>query len=600
MSAVLRIISLFQDSPTYGRDRANLISGFTIGTTSLLLNGAVLMLVLPLMLDPDDRDFRSITENVEFGQLLALILLGGATAFATFLIPMRLMGVFLGPRIGRYFDQIVLSGISPLRFVIGKATSQNLFLCLILFLLLPYLVLSVTLGGMEPGTFVAGVFLIWLYCMTLAMVTLWASLYFNEILAALLIIGAAIFLSVLGFAPLPIQPFVVTPFPALIHPVYRSIPSLEGMIAPDFLPIFLSCAAGMTVLILVSLFAIYMGPLYGIIGENSTFGEVVRSGDSRRKRWFRLRLHIQRPSEIAFFYENRSNRFRRVEGLVRWGTGWSGLTLLSVGAYATLMIIVSQIVSARGGTLPSRWFAYDFHATCLSIHGVGMVLAMLLFSHAKNSTYLRIPVCLGRSAQVSHLDTSCFVLFAVVSTTVAIATPFGFESYLALPADQTLFPDHVFGPGTPEINFYRVSIEGSLVLTLAGIVVYSLHRLGCLLTWMRSISLVVTAGVYAFTICFLPLIISAILLRTRDLHNLQLLTDLGMVLGMMSPFMVIMNLFSELGSMFPATPSSVPFFVVHGLLMVITMMAIRRTGRRVRRLYLSSTASAATNRQETP
>ena len=92
---------------------------------------------------------------------------------------------------GGYFDQIVLSGISPLRFVIGKAASQNLFLGLILFLLLPYFVLSVTLGGVSLESFVAGLVLVWLYCMALAMVTLWAALYLNDLLAAVLVIAAA-------------------------------------------------------------------------------------------------------------------------------------------------------------------------------------------------------------------------------------------------------------------------------------------------------------------------------------------------------------------------------------------------------------------------
>ena len=183
-----RLVNFFRDSPTYGRDRATLISGFSIGTAGLLLNGAVLMLVLPLLLDPDDRDFRLLTENLEFGQLLALALLGGATAFATLLIPLRLLTVFWGPRVGRYFDQVVLSGITPLRFVIGKATSQNLFLGLVLFLLLPYLVLSLTLGGVNWQFFLAGLFLVWLYCMALALVTLWVSLYLNELLAALVVI----------------------------------------------------------------------------------------------------------------------------------------------------------------------------------------------------------------------------------------------------------------------------------------------------------------------------------------------------------------------------------------------------------------------------
>ena len=249
----LRVINLFRDSPTYGRDRANLISGFTIGTTALLLNAAVMMLVLPLMLDPDDRDFREITENVEFGQLLAMILLGGATAFATLLIPLRLVTVFWGPRIGRYFDQIVLSGISPLRFVIGKATSQNLFLGLIGFLLLPWLVLSLTLGGVDFSYFVSGLFLVWLYCMALALVTLWATLYLNELLAAFVVIGGAGFLGGLGCIPMPMQPFVVTPMPALIHPLYKSIPFFDGRIPPDFAPIFISCVASLSAIICVAI-----------------------------------------------------------------------------------------------------------------------------------------------------------------------------------------------------------------------------------------------------------------------------------------------------------------------------------------------------------
>ena len=174
----------------------------------------------------------------------------------------------------------------------------------------------------------AGLFLVWLYCMALALVTLWASLYFNELLAALfVIVGAAIFAG-LGCIPLSTQPFVMTPFPALLHPVYSSIPELAGEVPASFLPVFIACAVGLTVVIGVSLFAIHLGPLFGIIRENSTFGEVVRQGDSKRKRWFRLRLHIQRPSEIAFFYENRSGAFRRNEGLIRWGFGFAGLLLL--------------------------------------------------------------------------------------------------------------------------------------------------------------------------------------------------------------------------------------------------------------------------------
>jgi len=330
MNTIRRFIDLFRDSPTYGRDRANLISGATIGMTALLLNGMLMMLVMPLMLNPDESFFRTITENVGLGQVLALILLGGATACATLVIPLRLVTVFWGPRTGRYFDQIVLSGITPLRFLIGKATSQNLFLGLILFLLLPWMVLSLSLGGVHPGLFLSGLFLVWLYCIALALVTLWASLYFNELLAALFVIAAAILMAILGCIPMPFQPFLFTPFPALIYPVYSAILFLAGQIPENYFSVFASCAICLSSVIGISLFAIYLGPLYGIISENSTFGEVIRKGDAKKKRKFRMRLHIQRPSEIAFFYENRSKALSSNEGAIRWGTGFFVLRGLGI------------------------------------------------------------------------------------------------------------------------------------------------------------------------------------------------------------------------------------------------------------------------------
>ena len=150
MNDVQRCVQLVGDSPTYMRDRANLLTGFTIGVTALLLNGVVLLFVYPFLAASANS---SVTDYLDFGQMMGLILLGGTSAFATALIPLRLATVFWEPRLGRYFDQVVLSGITPLRFVIGKALSQNLFLALILFLLIPYFVLSLTLGGVNFSFF---------------------------------------------------------------------------------------------------------------------------------------------------------------------------------------------------------------------------------------------------------------------------------------------------------------------------------------------------------------------------------------------------------------------------------------------------------------
>lgn len=584
MNAVRRLFGLFQDSPTYGRDRANLASGATIGGAALLLNGIVLMLILPLMIDPDDRDFRTLTENIEFGQLLALILLGGATAFATLLIPFRLSTVLMGPRIGRYFDQIVLSGIAPMRFMIGKALSQNLFLALILFLLLPYLVLSISLGGLEPVTFLAGIFLVWLYCMTLASVTLWLSLYVNEMMAAIGVVAVAGLLAVLGCCPIPVQPFVLTPFPVLIQPVYASMPAMQRYLDNEYWPLFIACTLAMSSLIVMSLFALYLGPLYGIITENSTFGEVVRPGDSKKKRWLRIRHHIQRPSEMAFFYENRSDTFRSNEGLVRWGFGLGGLVLLSCGASVTFVYGLFILIGNLGP--PGGSWAYGFHAIYLTIHGIGMYLAVCLFSHARNSTYLRLPFVRGRLAEVSRLDTTCFLIFAAISTAAAIASPYCFEHFFSTGPETSVFPDVIQQTRYRNFDAVRTVFEGTAVITLAGLVVYAMQRLICLSSWLKSVALFATTGGYLVLFCFLPFFPLILLMEIRELQSVAWFADWVPTVSMISPFTMMGYLFEELGPRFPSNISTVPFYVAHGSVLCLMIFGIRYNGRSVRKLYL--------------
>jgi hypothetical protein len=497
-----------------------------------------------------------------------------------------MLSVFWGPRIGRYFDQIVLSGILPLRFMIGKATSQNLFLGLILFLLLPYLVLSLTLGGVDLGFFLAGLFLVWLYCMALALVTLWASLYLNEGLSAILVISVASILSVLGCIPMRFQPFVLTPFPALIHPLYSSIPFFDGRITPDFLPVFFSCAACLTVVIVASLFAIYLGPLYGIIRENSTFGEVVCAGDNRRKRWFRLRLHIQRPSEIAFFYENRSRAFRRNEGLIRWGIQFCVLLLVSGGLYLSLVDFMSTFL-ATWNARSTQWRVYEFHTMYLIIHGCSLSLAIFAFSHARNSTYMPLPFFRGRMVEVSRLDTTAFLLFALVSSAMAIATPFYFEQYFASPNGYTIFPDLMNARRGRPVDYGRIAVEGVAVISLAGLVVYAFHRLVCLLTWTRSATLVLVGGSYFMAVCMLPVFVAVLFLEVPELRRMQPFADWAPSLAMASPFVVIMFLFNEMGSRFPRDVSTAPFYVVHGMLLLLMIFEIHRRGRKLREMYLA-------------
>ncbi len=586
MNAVRNFLRLFQNSPTFGRDRANLISALTIGTTALALNGAIMLIMLPVMMNPNDRDFRRLTENIEFGQLLGLILLGGATAFATFLIPMRLLTVFMAPRIGRYFDQIVLSGITPLRFLIGKVTSQNLFLGLILFLLLPWFVLVLALGGLQWPVFLGNLFLVWLYCMMLALVMLWLTLYINEILAMLILIYAAAVLCGLGCAPFPIQVFVVTPFPALMHSIYAAVNMVDMEMTQSYFTTFLHCALGMSFVCGISLAAIYLGPLYGIIRANSTFGEVVRPGDSKRKRRFRFRLHIQRPSEIAFFYENRGDAFRRYEGLFRWGTALCGLLAVATAAWFIPVVTMESVIANAAAMVTSfYWYVSEFHVLCHTIHGIGLAIAIFLFSHSRNTTFQRLPFLFRWKPEVARLDTICFVLFLLLSTTAAIAVPMWIDHAIAIPGGTTMFLEPADASNRMNVDFRRVSIEGTIAITVAGISVYVLQRTLCLSLWMKSASMFSAIVLYGGVFCAVPMMMGAIVDEFPELRGNPFLQENAMKMAMVSPLTVLLYLYRELGPAYRENLSTIQFYAVQILLILTCLFVIRSQGRRLRMEY---------------
>jgi hypothetical protein len=591
MNAVRRFLSLFRNSPTYGRDQASLISGWNIGLAGLVLNGAVLLTLLPLMLDPNDPDWQMLTERMEFGQILALILLGGATAFATLLIPMRLAGVFMGPRIGRYFDQIVLSGITPLRFLIGKVTSQNLFLALMLFLLLPWFVLVLALGGLQWSTIIASLFLVWLYCMMLAVLMLWLSLYFNEVLAMLLVVGGGMFLCMLGCAPIPYQPFVLTPFPALLQGVYSASGMIEDEYFRSFSSVFTSCALAMLTVTVLALVSIAVGPLYGIIRDNSTFGEVVRAGDSKRKRRFRFRLHIQRPSELAFFYENRGDTFRRFEGLLRWGTGFILLLLPAALVWSVFISAIGQFVkttSAGGGIY--GWFFAELMTACHVIHGITVLIAILLFSHARNTTYLRVPVIRGWKVSVSAMDSFCFVLVLLLSTGVTLGFPEWFRSSVVVPAGISDAPASYNYSRITIANFVLEGCKGTIVLSLAGATMYLMQRTLCLTMWMKSISFFLVSVLYGVLLCGLPLAWGVMTSEVYELREYQLLYRSGPSIAAASPATILGTLYEGRPQTFPYDPPFAVFYVLHGGLILICVFLFRRLSRKLRLEYLNASA----------
>src|SRR5262249_36544722 len=157
----------------------------------------------------------------------------------------------------------------------------------------------------------------------------------------------------------------------------------------------------------------------------------------------------------------------------------------------------------------------------------------------------------------------------------SIAAPFCFERFFAVPGGYTVFPTLMDQAGQP-MNFARLAVEGTAVLSVAGVTIYALHRLVCLMTWIRSVTFALVATLYFGLVCMLPVVFVILLVEVPELRSVPTFADWAPRLAMVSPVTALMFLFNETGSQFPRHVSTAPLYVAHGVLLGLTLMEIRR------------------------
>lgn len=533
-------------SPTWLRDRATLFSGGMVGLTALILN-AVLLLGLVLLTQVPES-FEPLLQQFSFGELMGPMLLTGVVSVLTLIVPLRLTGLLMGPRLFRYFDQIVLSGISPLQFIIGRVVSQNLYLLLVLFLLLPWLILVLALGGIDWPVFLGNLFLVWLYCMMLAALMAWLCLYMPEWAAMGVVIGLAAVCCGLGMAPLSGQPIVFTPLPAFLQPLFVGYGSLISgdYTVRSYFSIFLSCVGAMSAVLLGALLGLHLGPLWGLVRENSTFGEVVYAGDSKLKRRLRIRYHIQRPSEIAFFYQNRDGWLQNSEGLIRWSVVLAIIVMLALPGWLFWKISLDGAIATAAGKISLRFGLMPFAITAQFLHGVTLILAVILFSQGVNTTLQRIPFAFGWRIRVSTLDWAGFLLVLVLSTIVCLrlTTQLGPHLTTAVKASieelGSISPD--MAASLSGLRPEHVSRDVTLITGACAVTVYLLQRLLCLVCWLKTMAASITAGMWFGCFCMAPAMVGSYMFHAVSLFPQQ--QSLGRQLALLSPLMAWMERFN--------------------------------------------------------
>jgi hypothetical protein len=329
------------NSPTHERDLTTMFSVFRLATWFFFLNGFLISAIGGVfwMLSETSYSERGVSgffQVLGFSEILTLVIFLSMSAFLTIFVPIRVVGPIMGPRVGRYFDQIVLSGISPPRYFAGKILAQNVFLLLITAAAVPYFTLAVSLGGISVKYTLLGIVVLAVYTNLLAVCTLFFSIFVSDLASILLTLVLFTGLFLVGFFPACPHPLPFSTSAIFVAPVYDAISATAGSDSSGWARsnIFATVETwgalgiqgtqvaafliGATCLSAIAIAYIVIGPLHSIVQENSTFGEVVMPGDAKRRSFLKRRPALRLRSEISFFYENRPPWLRRWDFLLRW------------------------------------------------------------------------------------------------------------------------------------------------------------------------------------------------------------------------------------------------------------------------------------------
>ena len=556
------------DSPNLGRDLATLLSSWRLAVWYSALMFLILATLGISLLVLHNSGSGEMTARLGLGQYVAVLQFLAVTAFLTAFVPLRCSGVFEGPRWQRYFDQIVLSGISPTRYLAGKVVGANVFFVTVLAATVPFLIFTVGLGGVSPGYVAAALATLWLYANLLIFSTLCAGVFASELLSTAAVIGLFGFLFIVGLFPLPPLVGLWSPAHLLVAPFYAAADRPEAnelalvfgglRVGLGNVPVFVT---GAIVLGGFEALFVLLGPLRCFTLPTSTFGEVVMRGDAKRSRFARNRPELQRRTEMCFFYENRPAWLDRHEVPLRWG-GLVAIVLLTTGA-------LFLMPHANVGSLNNdAFFVINALLFCLLIG-----LATIVFSN-DHSTEKALVAWGARRFRAGTVDTLAFLLVAGV----ILGAAFGLPALREAVSGGTWLRGGRSGTRLAYTFLFLAPLFLLFVLEY-----YALVRLFGLLFWSRTGGWLGATAVFAVGIVLVPLGLGMLLAEGSGglLAALPVARLVGAWIAWLSPVVPIMMTVDPGGA--PSELKSIHGWglavniALHlGLFLMFTLLAWRR------------------------
>ncbi|MBN1444391.1 MAG: hypothetical protein JXA90_16890, partial [Planctomycetes bacterium] len=385
------------ENPLIGRQLTVGLTGPRLGLAFLAVNLALLITYSTVF--AAFVDTRSLGDQAQAGTIIYFCHHVVLYFLMALLLPIRVSGHIEGPRFGRAFDQMVVTGASPLRFHLGSWAVGSLYTVLLLVTTLPYAGCMYLFGGVGVREIAIGYGVLLVYANVIIAVTLALAIFDREWLTApVAILGfllAGLFsiitdhdwlwgypAHVAEITPLRFFLRSADPFGALDLASARS----AGFLVAD--PVLFSTEIPLSVypfllwgaVILGALVLLTLGPSHRFVPGLNTFGSVVLPGDRKKRLFRRLRLALSRRVELAFFYENRP----------RWCERWDFALRMLITSLPLVFIwgtVLGRIYLGYPTWGRPRFFSDEAFLGAFTLNGLALGLWMLGQCDPKHKVY---------------------------------------------------------------------------------------------------------------------------------------------------------------------------------------------------------------------
>lgn len=410
------------DHPSISRAVRNTFAEKRLGR-AIFINVLILMVVFVIVQQLFTRGRLAFqSEEVSFARTAFLAFAIVETALISLFMPMSFFGVFYQERKEQCFDQVVATGISPLRLLSGRMAIALTFFSIMLLSALPFFILTVVMNGTSLGMVFSYYTVMFFYMIAISSITMFSVVAMDD--TAIPVLYGLLFPGGCLAAGLSSK---ITPAFGAVSPVRHVTVEMATLMKTLGLGTFQDptlFGAGMPcelISVLIYLTVMTFALAYVLVGPDLELAPGLNSFDTvavgRKGEVIRgqrlLTSTLLRTLQIRFFYENISPRLKFWSPLIRVSS--AVLFVIAADTWFLGSIWPTKNPTAFGG--PEKRFLYMF----LAFLGFNFLLLAILGTQARSALRDRRPVLKIGSFALRRFPSLFLVFLTGIAYPVALA-----------------------------------------------------------------------------------------------------------------------------------------------------------------------------------